>query len=347
MSWNLRYSIRNFALAYAAWWLVWLLIHAFILHRMGLSWKLSFGDAAISSFLLALVCLSAVILYRFYQPGLGQRLFRLVFAVSITALFCTGIKWILLYFFPGDVSYTEFVTNSIPIRFGFSFLMLSFVSVLNWLWNVIEDQQKESQRKNQTEQLAREAELAKLRQQLQPHFLFNSLNSISALAGSKPDLARKMIQQLSDFLRGTLRKDENQIISLKEDMEHLELYLDIEKVRFGHRMNVTLELDEKAMDAKIPPLLLQPVVENAIKFGLYGTVDEVTIMISSMLSNNYLVLEVRNPFDEKTLGASRGTGFGLSSIQRRLFLLYSRNDLLSTEKTENTFVTRLKIPQTS
>ncbi len=88
---------------------------------------------------------------------------------------------------------------------------------------------------------AREAELYKLRQQLQPHLLFNSLNSISALITIQPAQARKMIQQLSDFLRGTLKKEENQWISLEDELQHLQLYLDIEKVRFGHRLNTAIK----------------------------------------------------------------------------------------------------------
>jgi two-component system LytT family sensor kinase len=85
----------------------------------------------------------------------------------------------------------------------------------------------------------------KLRQQLQPHFLFNSLNSISALAGSQPEKARHMIQQLSDFLRGTLKRDEQQSVTLEEELHHLQLYLDIEKVRFGSRLQTDIQVEEE------------------------------------------------------------------------------------------------------
>ena len=97
--------------------------------------------------------------------------------------------------------------------------------------------QEHEQRKADAEKLAKEAELFKLRQQLQPHFLFNSLNSINALIGMRPEEARKMVQQLSDFLRGTIKKEETQWVSLEEELQYLQLYLDIEKVRFGNRLN--------------------------------------------------------------------------------------------------------------
>ena len=154
-----------------------------------------------------------------------------------------------------------------------------------------------------------------------------------------------MIQQLSDFLRGTLKKDEQQLVPLLEELEHLKLYLEIEKVRFGHRLDVSITIEPENLVASIPPLLMQPIVENAIKFGLYDTIDEVTIYISAFVKDQYLYVEVKNPFDSITQEANQGTGFGLSSIQRRLFLLYARNDLMTSEKKDNQFITTLKIPQ--
>jgi LytS/YehU family sensor histidine kinase len=173
-----------------------------------------------------------------------------------------------------------------PIRAIISLLVLTFLTITNGLLYNIEEQKEKEQRRNDAEQLVKEAELARLRQQLQPHFLFNSLNSISALAGSKPNEARKMIQQLSDFLRGTLKKDEQQTVSLHEEIEHLKLYLEIEKVRFGHRLQVEINMECDNKDVSLTPLLLQPIVENAIKFGLYDTIEDITISISCHFENN-------------------------------------------------------------
>jgi two-component system, LytTR family, sensor kinase len=154
-----------------------------------------------------------------------------------------------------------------------------------------------------------------------------------------------MIQQLSDFLRGTLKKDEQKLLLFKDEMTHLNLYLEIEKVRFGHRLNIEMHIDEDSLDLNIPPLLIQPIVENAIKFGLYDTLGDTVIHLKAFSENNYLVIEVTNPFDIDTQSANAGTGFGLTSVQRRSYLLYARTDLLTTEKKENNFITTLKIPQ--
>ena len=154
-----------------------------------------------------------------------------------------------------------------------------------------------------------------------------------------------MINQLSEFLRGTLKKDERQWNTLKEEMQYLELYLDIEKVRFGYRLQTNIYCDEAALDLKLPAMLLQPVVENAIKFGLYDTTGEVTIKIQAKKTDNSLIVTVENPFDPETAQPLQGTGFGLPSIHRRLFLLFARQDLLITTKENNHFITSILIPQ--
>jgi LytS/YehU family sensor histidine kinase len=223
--------------------------------------------------------------------------------------------------------------------------MIVIVAILTWFWVYVSERRENEMRKEDATRLAREAELSSLRMQLQPHFLFNSLNSISALIGSQPEQARDMIQQLSDFLRGTVKKNERQMVSLEEELQHLQLYLDIEKVRFGHRLTTIIQHDTDSLMMKLPSLLLQPIVENAIKFGLYDTVGEITIEITARSGNSQLMVEVKNPYDPATAQPRQGTGFGLNSIHRRLYLLYFQNDLLTTQQEQNTFITTIKIPQ--
>lgn len=219
------------------------------------------------------------------------------------------------------------------------------MAMVSTLWYAYKDQRESEQRKTDIEKLAREAELNQLRQNLQPHFLFNSLNSIIALISIQPEEARKMIHQLADFLRGTLKKDNQQQVTLAEELEHLSLYLGIEKVRFGHRLLTSVDSDEICSQLLLPAMLLQPLVENAIKFGLYDTTGPVSIVITARCAEHHLQISVRNPFDAKTAQPLRGTGFGLSGVKRRLYLLFSRNDLLETSIEGNLFITTVKIPQ--
>jgi LytS/YehU family sensor histidine kinase len=242
-----------------------------------------------------------------------------------------------------EVGYETFFSQTLLLRGAIGFLLISHMALIAVLFYTIQDRQEVEQRKSEAEKLSREAELNNLRQQLQPHFLFNSLNSINALIGLQPQRARAMVQQLSDFLRGTLKKDQKEWISLDEELAHLQLYLEIEKVRFGHRLNTVVHNDTTG--AQLPLMLLQPVVENAIKFGLYDTTGDITISINARREDSYLVLQVANPFDPETTVPQKGTGFGLRSVQRRLSLLFARPDLLQTKTIENIFTTTIKIPQ--
>jgi LytS/YehU family sensor histidine kinase len=281
--------------------------------------------------------------FRYYLPRKEQYGFILGLCATVSVVWLFLTRTLLLAITP--VEYEKFYANSIYLRLTFGFLILGCMALLSVLWFTLKDQQQNEQRKAEAEKLAKEAELFKLRQQLQPHFLFNSLNSINALIGSRPQEAREMIQKLSDFLRGILKKEENQWVTLAEELQHLELYLDIEKVRFGHRLTTTIEASYTTGQMKIPAMLLQPVVENAIKFGLYDTTETINISITAKSTDDQLFINVKNPFDATTSLPQKGTGFGLNSVKRRLYLLFARTDLLETTTENHLFITSIRVPQ--
>ncbi|MEY4877148.1 MAG: hypothetical protein RL708_2297 [Bacteroidota bacterium] len=321
----------------------------FILKQYYADWNLILIDAAISNALLFAATFFIIIREKYFyyssHPFRRNTFFRFL-RIVITPIFFTIVQYFILKkYFSDNVVYTSFIEQSSEIRFTFNFLLLVGYSALCWLWMYFIDQQEIIERNTDAETLLREAELAKLRQQLQPHFLFNSLNSISALAGTKPNEARKMIQQLSDFLRSTLKKDDQQLVTIDEEIKNLNLYLDIEKVRFGNRLHTEINCTDECMNQKLPSLLLQPLVENAIKFGLYDTIGDVTISILISCKPHQLEIKISNPYDETTSKASKGEGFGLNSVQRRLYLLFARQDLLKVEAANNIFTTTLLIPQ--
>jgi len=280
---------------------------------------------------------------RYYLPRHERIYYVLIVGVVVSALCSALVKIFAPMIGPSTQEYEDFLKHTWTIRFIIGFLLISGIIIIGLLWYTLREQEEINQRQAEAERLSKEAELFKLRQQLQPHFLFNSLNSISALAGSQPEKARHMIQQLSSFLRGTLKKEEQQWIPLTEEIEYLQLYLEIEKVRFGHRLQTDIHTHNAVQNALIPALLLQPIVENAIKFGLYDTTDDVLISIDATIDQQFLLVSVRNPYDPDTSSRS-GTGFGLASIKRRLYLLFARNDLLTTHADNNIFTTTLKIP---
>ncbi|MDB5003505.1 MAG: sensor histidine kinase [Mucilaginibacter sp.] len=324
--------------------LAWAGLQAYIIHGFGFLWYTATTDSGISSILLAAACWLINNNLRYYQPGKGSYINILIWCSALAAACTAGCRYILPFLNEGVV-YANFMMQSLVIRFFTDFLAIGWMAMISMIWYSQIDQKENEKRKAEAEQLARDAELYNLRQQLQPHFLFNSLNSINALIGFKPDEARKMIHQLSDFLRGTLKKDDQLQVTLNEELQHLNLYLEIEKVRFGHRLKTEISCDERCGESVMPAMLLQPLVENAIKFGLYDTTDDVVVSIRAELEGNYLELIVQNPYDPKTSRPRQGTGFGLSGVQRRLYLLFARNDLMETHANDNIFTTIIKIPQ--
>ncbi len=330
--------------AFVACGLAWAGLQAYIIHSFGFEWYTALTDSLVSAILLTAACWLINNNLRYYQPGKGSYINILIWCLALAAGCTAGCRYVLPFLnaIPG---YANFITLSVVIRFFTDFLAIGWMAMISMIWYTQQDQKENEKRKSEAEKLAREAELYNLRQQLQPHFLFNSLNSINALIGFKPDEARKMIHQLSDFLRGTLKKDDQQQVTLNEELQHLNLYLEIEKVRFGHRLKTEISCDEQCGESILPAMILQPLVENAIKFGLYDTTDDVVVSIRAGLESNYLELIVQNPFDPKTSRPRQGTGFGLSGVQRRLYLLFARNDLMETHANDNIFTTIIKIPQ--
>lgn len=331
-------------LAFAAGGLAWAALQAYVVHSFGFIWYVAVIDSVASTMPLAAACWLINNNLRYYQPGKGSYI-NLFFWCLALAGACTLLVRFTLPLFGIGTAYDVFLVQSTTMRFFTCFMAIGWMAMISLIWYVQQDQKDNEVRKAEAEKLARDAELYNLRQQLQPHFLFNSLNSINALIGFKPDEARKMIHQLSDFLRGTLNKDEQTLVPLCDELQHLNLYLDIEKVRFGHRLQTEISCDDKCKQAKLPPLLLQPLVENAIKFGLYDTTGEVTVSIRAEIEDSYLVVMVQNPYDPQTARPRQGTGFGLSGIQRRLYLLFARNDLVETFTNDDIFTILIKIPQ--
>ena len=309
------------------------------------SWQIAVADSVLSNLYLAIGCIVISNMLGFYQPKNEKLLYVLLVTLVITAAVVVASKYSLTYLFANQPSYLAFLDLSDIFKAAVSFMCLAWCALANILWYRLAEQSEMQERMLATQNLAKEAELNKLRHQLQPHFLFNSLNSVYALTIVNPSEAGTMITKLAAFLRGTLKRDDEVWVSVADEMEYIQLYLDIEKVRFSHRLSVAVTIAEDTLALSLPGTLLQPIVENAIKFGLYNTSTAITIKVDVKLENNTLVICVSNPYDPE-MKTSKGTGFGLSAIRRRLYLLFADSSLLQTESQDNNlYITTLKIPQ--
>jgi sensor histidine kinase YesM len=176
-----------------------------------------------------------------------------------------------------------------------------------------------------------QAQLQSLKAQLQPHFLFNTLNSISTLLDDDPGAADEMIARLGDFLRMTLDNSGAQEVTLQEELEFLRCYLDIERVRFHDRLTISMDIEPQTLDARVPNLILQPIVENAIRHGIVTRVGNGSIAIQARVVNERLRLQVQDNgpglnASEPDIRGKRGLGFALT--RERLERLYGANQSL-------------------
>ena len=206
------------------------------------------------------------------------------------------------------------------------------------------DLQEKTRNEAELKALVKETELNLLKSQINPHFLFNSLNSISSLTLTNPGKAQEMIIKLSEFLRHSINQKNEHLVPLKDEITHIQYYLDIEKIRFGDRIHYNFNIADFCDTCLVPPMLLQPLFENAIKHGVYESTEEVTIVFVCEVTNFGIRLSISNNFDPLAL-PRKGTKMGIKNIANRLKLLYQSDNLLTITKTENFFKVEIVIPK--
>lgn len=301
-------------------------------------------DALAFTGLFIVILFVLELVFGFYIPQ-GKNTWLLVVIPLLLSFIAVFVhKLIMKWVFGDQLDYLHVLDTGFYLRWAILAVPAILIAIIALVVSKLEQQGESQKREAAISELAREAELMQIRQQLQPHFLFNSLNSISALVVAKPQKAREMVLQLSDFLRGTIRKDHQEWVALEEELNYLRMYLDIERVRFGHRLQVKINVTKEVKSVRLPQLLIQPLLENAIKHGLYGLTGDVVIKLEAFTETNYIYIKVQNPYDPDS-AVSSGAGFGLNSVKRRLELLFGRTDLLSSVAKEGEFLVTLKIPQ--
>jgi LytS/YehU family sensor histidine kinase len=214
---------------------------------------------------------------------------------------------------------------------------------MHYLMIAVEDSRAKEQQALQQSVLAREAELRALRAQIHPHFLFNSLNSISALTTVDPPAARGMSIRLAEFLRKTLTFGASEIVTLAREIDLVEDYLAIEQTRFGDRLHFEKQVPEAALHCLIPPLILQPLDENAVNHGIAHLTEGGAIILRADLRSEQLTIEVENPVDPDYL-PTRKKGVGLENVRRRLSAMHGPGGRLNTERTSGRFLAVVVVP---
>lgn len=192
--------------------------------------------------------------------------------------------------------------------------------------------------------LIKEAELHALKSQINPHFLFNSLNSISSLTMTNPEKAREMVINLSSLMRYSLKHEQIDRVPFSEELKNNRLYIQIEKVRFGEKLNPVFDIDKDCLNAWIPNMILQPLYENAIKYGVYEATEPVDIITQGTCHDDILEITITNNYDQNSI-TRKGEGIGLRNIRDRLQLIYGNPMLMKIEDNKKEFKVTLAIPQ--
>mgnify|MGYP001559989621 CR=1 FL=1 len=265
-------------------------------------------------------------------------------AAVITSGFWIGIGYyIMSNVVSGNHIYSDFLTKSLVWRFLSGILFYAIIIAVDYVIIYYTNFQEKLIKEAELNALVKEAELKTLKYQINPHFIFNSLNSISSLTISNPSLAHEMTIKLSLFLRSILSKNEKQKNKLNEEIANVKLYLDIEKVRFNDKFDFVEEWKNECKELEVPSMILQPIFENAIKHGVYESLDKVTIKLSCGVENEYFKIMIENNFDPDAI-PRKGEGIGIKNIRNRLKLIYNQENLLTVQKTDNLFRVNIFIP---
>lgn len=332
------------------WWLVWLVFGA----GQSLLFYFAYGSQAwvsIADSIVAVLTYSGVALALWYPLRFfnSSRKNMIPHVANLAAMgLITVFLWMMItrnvtgLILPPGV-YPEFWNNTFTYRVGTGVFIYAMIILSYYLFISLANLSEKNAREARLEALVKETELKMLRSQINPHFLFNSLNSISSLTVTDPEKARTMVIKLSDFMRYGLTAKNEQTVPLAGELENLRLYLDIEKVRFGNRLVTEERINDECLRIPVPVMLLQPLYENAVKHGVFGSTGPVRIDTSVSMTNEYLQITIANSFEDGS-PEKKGTGTGLLNVSRRLELYYGNMASMKTFAEDGMFKVNIFIP---
>jgi two-component system sensor histidine kinase AlgZ len=343
-----------------AWFPAGGLLAALLAFSGAFTWPEAFVFSMPVALVYAFVCLGAYYLCRAVPVG-STALLRLA-STQLTAAGVSASLWVLAgrgwvellvrwgippassgSLSPFGPSPGESYARGAPVVFGVGVLLFLLASSLQYVILALEASRKAETQALEFKLLSRDAELKALRAQIHPHFLFNALNSISALTVSQPEQARRMCLLLGDLLRRSLTLGVKERISLADELALTESLLAIEKVRFGSRLEYEQRVEDSAQACLIPPLLLQPLVENAVTHGIADLLDGGTVRIEGRRGVSRLELVIENPRDPDS-PPRRGAGVGLANVKGRLAALYGSEASVSVRAQDDSFRVELSLP---
>jgi two-component system LytT family sensor kinase len=333
------------------WWLAWLFLamgqSLLFYFAYGSFINISLIDSFISLLIYSGIALSLWYPFSFFNKGETRsttRISNIVITGAITiSLWVVITKYIMLLILPEQNNYQAYWDATFPYRIGTGVFIYGIIILSYYLFISLTNLSEKNAKEAQLESLIKETELKMLRSQINPHFLFNSLNSISSLTITDPEKARIMVVKLSEFMRYALSRKDEQPVSLQSELENLRLYLDIEKVRFGDKLTTEENIENDCLYINIPVMLLQPLYENAVKHGVYESTEGVKVLTCAKIINGYMELTISSNY-EPGHASAKGTGTGLINVIRRIELTYGNKGSLKTTRNDGIYTVKIFIP---
>ena len=336
--------------SYLVYILVWFIIigaHVSILRlSFGFELKLAILDSTIFNGIVAVLGFSFGFAFYYLRVD-STKVNSIISYIAMVAVGAAASFFFSEYILKQTIQNADFINFLVEAklwRFSASVFYFSMILIAYYFIFYNQDISERKQNEIRLESLLRQTELEALKSQINPHFIFNSLNSISSLTMVAPERAQEMVIKLSDFLRYSLGNNESAFSSLQEEINNINLYLDIEKVRFGDRLKIHSDINENAKKAVLPNMILQPLFENAIKYGLYESFENVEIETSAVVKNQVLNIQISNSFDP-TSNVKKGKGIGLKNIKERMRIHYGSGQFLITTIDGDSFTASLDVPQ--
>ncbi len=339
---------KVFLLIYLVLWLGIILAHTlFVFFSYKISFQAVITDSITFNILFLLFGFSLWFPVRYHnsKSSIASRIAQFFITAIVVLIIWFALSFILCRVLnPNNKEYLLFLAKSIPWRFLFGMCFYSILILVYYLFIYYDNLSEQTNTEIRLRETIKEAELTLLKSQINPHFLFNSLNSVSSLTITDPEKAHEMIIKLSDYLRYSISFAKNEMISLKQELENIVRYLDIEKTRFGSRLEYHINIEDKCIEAKLPAMILQPLYENTIKHGVYESTEPIIVKTDIHSINNGIQIILSNNFDPNAKPA-KGSGIGLRNIHERLRIIYHNDQLLQTRiHLGHIFEVQLNIP---
>jgi len=335
---------------YAGIWALVVILQSVVVYlsTTDLSLGYIFADSLIFGLIFSFIVTLLWYPVRFNQWERRTWHFNLVahFSLACMVVFCWLLTGFVICFIIGwgNSYYYRFLTLSLSWKVLEGILFYTVAVLVYYLYVYVEQLKEKAANELYLNKLLKDGELNLLKSQINPHFLFNSMNSVNSLINKNPEQAQKMLVALSDYMRYAVLSTKREYSDIAGEMENIARYLSIEQLRFGDKLLYETDIDPSCHNMEIPAMLLQPLFENAIKHGVYESLETVCIVVRINKDRQHLNIEISNDFDEEGVSQKKGSGTGLQNIRDRLRLLYGISAVMQAKGENGVFTVVLKIP---